>query len=254
MCVSPSGRKPVAHGASHGKRAGSTSPGRGERAILVSRVQLQTVFFRPCRGWRFGARVPIAGAMACSLAPLPGLAVHISVVLAYRYARLYSMGAHSGSSRTSRSRTRGGLTRAPRSRSMANVADFDMADELLSVSPQQIPEKMYFRVGEASRLVGVPTHVLRFWEKQFSAVSPRKSGRGHRLYRRKDVVLFLEIKDLLYAKRFTIEGARKALRSKVKVVERKPARGASQVSLFPSSPGGLGEIRRELEEILGMLK
>jgi len=57
-CVSPSGRKPIAHGVSHGKKARSASPARGERPNLVSQVELQGVVFRPCRGWRFGARYP----------------------------------------------------------------------------------------------------------------------------------------------------------------------------------------------------
>ena len=60
------------------------------------------------------------------------------------------------------------------------------------------------RVGEASRLVGVPAYVLRFWETEFRAVSPQKSGRGHRLYRRKDVELLLQIKHLLYEKRYDL--------------------------------------------------
>src|SRR5512141_404849 len=98
-----------------------------------------------------------------------------------------------------------------------------MPDELLLDNPPLIPDKMYFRVGEVSRLVGVPPYVLRFWETEFPALSPKKPGRGHRLYRRKDVQLVLEIKNLLYVKRFTIEGARKSLKSKVKPAARKPA-------------------------------
>src|SRR5579872_5194545 len=75
----------------------------------------------------------------------------------------------------------------------------------------EIPDKLYFRIGEVSRLAGIKPYVLRFWETEFSALGPKKSGKGHRLYRRKDVELVLEIKRLLYDKRFTIEGARKYL-------------------------------------------
>jgi hypothetical protein len=73
-----------------------------------------------------------------------------------------------------------------------------MPDTLLNDSAPQISAKMYFRIGEVSRLLGVPAYVLRFWETEFGALSPRKSGRGHHLYRRKDVELFYQIKQLLW--------------------------------------------------------
>src|SRR5919202_1982357 len=81
---------------------------------------------------------------------------------------------------------------------------------------REIPDKLYFRIGEVSRIVGVKPYVLRFWETEFPALTPKKSGTGHRLYRRKDVELLLRIKHLLYEKRFTIEGARQSLQSEAK--------------------------------------
>ena len=78
----------------------------------------------------------------------------------------------------------------------------------------EIPNKLYFRIGEVAKLAGIKPYVLRFWETEFSGLGPKKSGTGHRLYRRKDVELVLEIKRLLYEKRFTIEGARKVLDAK----------------------------------------
>src|SRR5436853_4437104 len=90
----------------------------------------------------------------------------------------------------------------------------------------EIPDKLYFRIGDVSRLAKVKPYVLRFWESEFPGLGPKKSGTGHRLYRRKDVELVLEIKRLLYDKRYTIEGARKILdKSRVeppKVAEPKP--------------------------------
>ena len=129
-----------------------------------------------------------------------------------------------------------------------------MPDELLPELALQIPNKMFFRVGEVSRLVGVPAYVLRFWETEFPALRPKKSGRGHRLYRRKDVALFLQIKELLYVKRFTIEGARNSLKLKTKPAARKAPKGATQTSMFPTPSGGLDEIRNGLAEILDLLK
>src|SRR6185369_17510913 len=87
----------------------------------------------------------------------------------------------------------------------------------MTITPEEIPDKLYFRIGEVARLAGIKPYVLRFWESEFSSLGPKKSGTGHRLYRRKDVELVLEIKTLLYEKRFTIEGARKHLESRGKL-------------------------------------
>ena len=129
-----------------------------------------------------------------------------------------------------------------------------MPEQLLPDVAPQIPDKLFFRVGEVSRLVGVPAYVLRFWETEFAALAPKKSGRGHRLYRRKDVALFLQIKELLYVKRFTIEGARNSLKSKTKPATRKKFKSPAQTSMFPTQAGGLEEIRAGLAEILDLLK
>jgi DNA-binding transcriptional MerR regulator len=120
--------------------------------------------------------------------------------------------------------------------------------------PEEIPDKLYFRIGEVSRLAGIKPYVLRFWESEFHGLGPKKSGTGHRLYRRKGVEMVLEIKRLLYDKRFTIEGARKILADKhrvdiAKVVEPEP----TQQPLF-NNAAALDEIRKELRAILKMLK
>ncbi len=78
-------------------------------------------------------------------------------------------------------------------------------------SAEKIPDKLYFRIGEASRLVGVKPYVLRYWEKEFTAIKPEKSKSQQRLYRRADVVLFCQIRRLLHEERFTIEGCRKKI-------------------------------------------
>ncbi|MGA2212097.1 MAG: MerR family transcriptional regulator [Bryobacteraceae bacterium] len=120
----------------------------------------------------------------------------------------------------------------------------------------EIPDKLYFRIGEVSRLAGIKPYVLRFWETEFSSLGPKKSGKGHRLYRRKDVELVLEIKRLLYDKRYTIEGARKFLESRSREVVSKPAnaKGARpQTDLFGESGPALEAIRKELSEILQLL-
>ncbi len=75
-----------------------------------------------------------------------------------------------------------------------------------------LPERKYFKIGEVAELVGVEPHVLRYWETQFSQLRPHKARSGHRLYRRREVETLLVIKDLLHIQRFTIAGARQALR------------------------------------------
>lgn len=75
-----------------------------------------------------------------------------------------------------------------------------------------IPDKFYFKIGEVSRIVGVPAYVLRFWEGEFKQIKPKRTESGQRLYRRQDVMLVLRIKKLLYNRRFTIEGARQYLK------------------------------------------
>lgn len=92
-----------------------------------------------------------------------------------------------------------------------NAADLNTA-----AAATEIPDKLYFRIGDVARLAGIKPYVLRFWETEFPALGPKKSGTGHRLYRRKDVELVLEIKRLLYEQRFTIEGARKFLETRAK--------------------------------------
>jgi len=72
-----------------------------------------------------------------------------------------------------------------------------------------VPDRLYFRIGEVSAITGVPPYVLRYWESEFPALQPRKSGGGQRLYRKRDVVMLLEIKKLLYQERYTVAGARR---------------------------------------------
>jgi len=129
-----------------------------------------------------------------------------------------------------------------------------MIDPAAQISVEERPDKLYFRIGEVSRLAGIKPYVLRFWETEFPALIPKKSGTGHRLYRRKDVEAVFEIKRLLYEKRFTIEGARKFLEGRGKPASG-PARKAArpQPGLFPAPAPALDEIRRELRAILELL-
>ncbi|MBN2718326.1 MAG: MerR family transcriptional regulator [Deltaproteobacteria bacterium] len=76
----------------------------------------------------------------------------------------------------------------------------------------ELPDKLYFKIGEVGEIVGVRQHVLRYWESEFPSIRPQKSKTNQRLYRRKDVEAVIAIKHLLYDRKFTIEGAKQYLK------------------------------------------
>jgi DNA-binding transcriptional MerR regulator len=75
----------------------------------------------------------------------------------------------------------------------------------------EVPDKLYFRIGEVDELASLKPSILRFWETEFDQLNPVKSATGQRLYSRKNVELILQIRSLLYSERLTIEGARKKI-------------------------------------------
>ncbi len=80
------------------------------------------------------------------------------------------------------------------------------------VDPNAIPDKPFFKIGEAAKLCAVKPYVLRYWETEFRSLRPQKTRSRQRMYRRQDVEQLLRIRHLLYEQRFTIEGARTRLR------------------------------------------
>jgi DNA-binding transcriptional MerR regulator len=124
---------------------------------------------------------------------------------------------------------------------------------------KSISEKLFFRISEVAKLVGVESYVLRFWESEFKTLAPEKNRGGWRVYRKGDVEKVLEIKRLLYEEGFTIEGARKRLsRHNGGESPTEEARAPSQgktLPLFRSNEGEhlLREVKTELESILTIL-
>ncbi|MGA8180770.1 MAG: MerR family transcriptional regulator [Desulfobacterales bacterium] len=106
---------------------------------------------------------------------------------------------------------------------------------------KELPDKLYFKVGEVSSIVGVPAYVLRFWEAEFKKINPKRTPSGQRLYRKKDVELILWIKHLLYEKKFTIQGAKQYLK----------AQSPSEQETPPADL--LQEIASELQKIKDLL-
>ncbi len=83
----------------------------------------------------------------------------------------------------------------------------------MSGQSPELPDKLYFKIGEVAKLVGVKPYVLRYWETEFPSIRPGKTRSQHRLYRRRDVETLLEIRRLLHDERYTIEGAKRRLRT-----------------------------------------
>jgi DNA-binding transcriptional MerR regulator len=116
----------------------------------------------------------------------------------------------------------------------------------------QIPDKVYFRIGEVSHLVGVDTHVLRYWESEFSLIKPFRGPSKQRLYRRHDVENLLRIKSLLHDEGYTISGAKKYLKNlgREQQMELKTQAATSPLSGEESI---LFRIKQELRDILSSL-
>lgn len=139
-----------------------------------------------------------------------------------------------------------------------------------TVTPE-IPDKLYFRIGDVARLCEVPAYVLRFWETEFPQLKPNKGGTGQRLYRKRDVEMALRIKSLLYDQGYTIPGARQVFKNEVKArealspFEPVPIAGPSPALVPVEAPASapasdkakiearLRALRNEMKELLGIL-
>lgn len=121
----------------------------------------------------------------------------------------------------------------------------------------ELPEKLYFKIGEVAKFADVAPHVIRYWESEFDKIKPKRANSRQRLFRREDVLLILEIKDLLHNQGFTISGARKFIAQGKKVSqeelrEHSPV-NAKSYSTKSSSHEELRVIKEELLEIRDLL-
>jgi len=110
-----------------------------------------------------------------------------------------------------------------------------------SLQKQVIPEKVFYKIGEVSEITKIEPYVLRYWESEFSFLRPRKNKAGQRIYSRKDLELIIQIRDLLYKERYTIEGVRKKFRE----------RSFKKTSVSIET---VQNIKKRLKEILKILK
>ncbi len=107
----------------------------------------------------------------------------------------------------------------------------------------ELPDKLYFKIGEVARIAGVPPHVLRYWESEFTAIKPKRANSGQRLYRREDIERILQLRVLLHEEGYTLSGARKLL-------AKKKAGGAPQKNARQyTSAERLRRIKKEVRDI-----
>ena len=105
-------------------------------------------------------------------------------------------------------------------------------------------KKLYYSIGEVSKLVGLKSYVLRYWETEFKQLNPPKNRAGNRTYRQKDIDLIIKIKDLLHGKKFTIEGARSVISSKTSAIIDKETINRKIIS----------QLKNELQQILQVIQ
>jgi len=120
--------------------------------------------------------------------------------------------------------------------------------ENIAQSRRSFPDKLFYKIGEVSRIAGVEPYVLRYWESEFSFLRPRKNKSGQRVYTRKDLDLVLRIRKLLYEDRYTIEGVRK------KFGENEPPRQSQNLAVQSSSKEIIEKVKKRLREILSQIQ
>lgn len=114
-----------------------------------------------------------------------------------------------------------------------------------------IPDKLFYKIGEVSRIADIEPYVLRYWETEFPFLKPRKNKSGQRVYVKKDLELVLEIKRLLYQERYTIEGVRKRFGENTSYVKHV---AESKAADNPPPDKILEHVRKRLREILSKIQ
>jgi len=128
-----------------------------------------------------------------------------------------------------------------------------MHDAFESPQPLRLfPEKLFYKIGEVSRIIGTESYVLRYWETEFPFLSPRKSKSGQRIYTKKDVDLILQIKKLLYEEKYTIDGVRKKLGGNIQQAETEIS-GEEEAELQTNAGDALIMVRKRLRHLLELL-
>lgn len=117
--------------------------------------------------------------------------------------------------------------------------------ENIEKAQRPFPDKLFYKIGEVSRIAGVEPYVLRYWETELSSLRPRKNKSGQRVYIKKDLELVLHIKKLLYEERYTIEGVR------IKFGDNKASKQNQAVQ--SSAKEVIEKVRKRLRDILSSI-
>ena len=119
-------------------------------------------------------------------------------------------------------------------------------------------KKLYYSIGEVSKITGLKPHVLRYWESEFPMLSPMKNRAGNRVYREKELKLIQYIKYLLYEKKYTIDGAKKFLKEmkskNMEMVDGEMTVGKVKNGVNENVIFVLRKVKKELVEILKVLE
>jgi len=130
------------------------------------------------------------------------------------------------------------------------------AQKRLSTPQAEIPDRLYYRIGDVARICGVEPYVLRFWETQFPNLKPNKGGTGQRLYRRREVELALRIQQLVHQEGYTLAGARQALESAPRLRARQGVLALTEDQAqkrLETATAAIGRARAELRELARQL-
>ena len=111
-------------------------------------------------------------------------------------------------------------------------------------------KKLYYSIGEVSKLTNLKAYVLRYWESEFNQLSPPKNRAGNRTYRQRDIEIIIKIKDLLYDKKFTIEGAKMALSNKSNIENKKIKTNSDYIHLEKEKLLGIRAERKKILKII----
>lgn len=122
----------------------------------------------------------------------------------------------------------------------------------------EIPDRLYFKIGDVARICRVEPYVLRFWETQFPGLKPNKGGTGQRLYRRREVELALRIKQLVHGEGYTLAGARQAIEAAPRSRPAKqqgvlPLTGEQAQKKLDAASAAIGRARAELRDLVRQL-
>jgi DNA-binding transcriptional MerR regulator len=117
-----------------------------------------------------------------------------------------------------------------------------------------VPDKLFYKIGEVSKITGVESYVLRYWQTEFPFLNPRKNKSGQRVYVKKDLEVILMVKNMLYQERYTIEGVRKRFEDGIlNSVEGKPVREA-KLEMVKNPIEAIIFVRKRLKQIAESIK